>query len=240
MMKVATNIFLLLIFCVTSFSQNGEYLFTEILQSPNKKFAIATDFIMTEIGCHPNKSTFYKLPLDNNSKGVDVINSNCYEWSRDSELFSTQKSVENKEVNRQSVTSEIYIYDNNGSLIQTIKYGTSFLFLNSSSGIYKNEFDENGNWIAPRLIKYNLNKKTSEEYYIFSDSLSFFPEQIDLYEFPKRSDFHYGGIRTLLFKKGSPDIYYTFIVNNKNEIIFVKKGDYTASKISLPKNGFIN
>ena len=153
MMKIALTTILILLICVISYSQNGEYLFTEILQSPNKKYAITTDFIMTEMGNYPKKSTLYKLPLYNNIMGVELVNSNNYEWSRDSELFSTQISVNNKEINRQSLTSEIYVYNNNGVLVQTMKYGTSFFFLDKSYGIYKNEFDENVNWIAPRLIK---------------------------------------------------------------------------------------
>ena len=167
MMKIALNTILILLISVTSYSQNGEYLFTEILQSPNKKYAVTTDFIMTEIGSYPNKSTLYKLPL-NNIKGIELINSNNYEWTIDSELFSTQIIVDNKEINRQSLTSEIYIYDNSGALIHTIN-GTSFFFLDKSYGIYKSEFDENGNWIAPRLIKYNIKEKTSETYYVFRE-----------------------------------------------------------------------
>lgn len=237
-MRIAINAALLIIMGINALSQNAEYLFTDILQSPNRKYAIATDFIMSEIGGYPYKSTFYKLPFEENVKGIKIINSNNYEWSRDSELFSTQIGI--KQVDRQSITSVIFIYNKNGSLIDSIKYGTSLFFIDKSQGIYKNEFGDNGNWIAPRLIRYNLNDRTKEEFYVFSDSLSFFPEQIDLFWFPKRCDYIYRGVRTLMYKKGDPNTVYTFIVNNKNEIIFCKKGDYLNWNHSLPKDGFLN
>jgi len=238
-MRTSIISLLITLFSFSLLAQSSEYLFTDFFQSPNKKYLITADYYMTEAGGFPSKSTFYKLPLEENTNGKEIVNSQNYYWSRNSNFFTTQKAIDNIQIDRQSVASEIYIYNNNGDLIDTIKYGSSLYFIDESTAIYKSEFDDSGKWIAPRLVKYNLEKKTKEALIILSDTLSFFNEQIDIYQYPIPPDHIYGGFRTLVYKKGKPGIPYTLIIKENNEIVFIKKGDYSTNDYyTLPKDGF--
>lgn len=193
---------------------------------------------MSEVGGLPRSTMLYKLPIDQN-EGIEIPASTNYFWSGDSKYFTTQRILEQFIADGdQTLKSEILIYNLEGVIVKTIRYGTSMRIFSRNFMIYMNEFDKAGNWISPRLMKYDIKSDTSTIYYEFGDSLTFWSELVDCASPPKLVDAHYGGLRGLIFKKGNPQIYYTFVVHNKKGLIFWIKGNYTNID-DLPEEGIV-
>ena len=199
----------------------GDYVGTELLSSPDKRFLITIDFYQGEAGGIPKRTFLYKLPLDTSNR-VALENYSQFHWSRDSKHFYANVGNGGK----QMMTSSVIIYDEKGQKVRTILSGTSLGLFMDGSGIYMKEFDETGKWIGPRLMTYDMTDNKSGEYFVFGDSLSFWNEQIDQICYPMKAKSHWGGILVALYEKGDPDIMYTFIVHDQKGIIFQKKGDY--------------
>lgn len=203
------------------------YTASEISLSLNHRFLIIIDYNLCEGGRYPARAILYNLPL-NTEKSRKIYPAHKYSWSGDSKYIATQKWTEDLNNFLPVIKTEIILYDNLGNELLSPGYGTSPVFLLDSSNeiIYYNEFSDEGKIDSPKLVSYNLKTKNKKIIYTFENKYTFWSEQIDMYYPPTFPDYHWGGIRGVIYFKNKLDEKYTFVVS-KGKLIMWFKGDVT-------------
>lgn len=209
-----------LIIVSTVFAQTDSvWAYSNFVFSPDGKHVIVQDVYEAEITFHPWETYLYHLPLDC-SKRIKVPNESHYQWSQNGVYFYTSIA---EYFSEQSAPSKIVIYNDQGEVRRMIEQGTS---LSPDFATYKTEYDDQGNWVAPRLMVYDFETNESKTYFEFGDSLTFWGQQAEVMILPKPATFYRRGFMTVLYKKGS-DTSYTYIVHKNKGILFMMEGDYT-------------
>ncbi len=215
-MRSYLNLTIVLVGIASVSAALGEFVRSEIVQSPTQRDVIVVDYCMSE-GCpEPTKAVLYALPLDPQA-GKPITVGSRYVWSHDGQRFATYEWKKKApavtlELGSVDLGPTIVLYDREGRRMPFPGYGTSPIFAAADEILYYSELDDSGVTTGPRLVRYNLQTATRTTVFEFDDAYTFWPEQVDCLAWPTSPEGTWGGYRGVIYKKDRLDEPYTFVV----------------------------
>lgn len=187
------------------------YFASEVFLSPTKRDLILVDLYSTEAGVTPRKAVLYSLPLNLNS-GKQLEASSIYEWSPDGQKLATIKVID-ESINFPIMKSKISLYARNGEKLTFPGFGMSPGFLSADQMLYCREFSDEGDMTAPQLVMFDVKTGKRTVLYQFDPEFTFWtPDPADITEPVLKPINMWGGYRGTIYRKGSRNQIYTYVV----------------------------
>ncbi|MDT8285592.1 MAG: hypothetical protein RQ748_00650 [Elusimicrobiales bacterium] len=193
------------------YSKDLPYISSEVFFSPTKRDLILVDLYSTEAGAIPRKAMLYALPLNTNT-GKQLEASRIYDWSPDGQKVATIKVLD-EGINFPIMKSKINLYSRNGEKLDFPGFGTSPGFLSADQILYCREFSDEGDITAPQVVMFDVKTGKRTVLYQFDPEFTFWtPDPADITEPVLKPIIMWAGYRGTIYKKGSRNQIYTYVI----------------------------